>query len=178
MHKFRDNAEREWIVELDGYQLKKLKQSPLNFDARDHESILRAANDPVLLCDVLYLLCEDQAKDRGLSDRDFGRSLRGDTIDLATEAYIEETIDFFPQRLRQALRTTISKTRETLDTAASLATEKLNSPQMNELLQTAAKEASRIADKMISEETEKLKSNGQHGTSTGGLSGSLQESQA
>src|SRR5437868_5352330 len=99
MHEFQDNLQRPWRITLNGWQLRKLKER-IDFDARDHESILRAAGDPVLLCNVLFLLCEDQAKAAGISDEDFGTSLGGDAIDAAAEAYLAESVDFFPQRQR------------------------------------------------------------------------------
>ena len=53
-------------------------------------------NDPILLCDVIYCVCMEEADSRGVSDEDFGRAMAGDAIELATTALLEELVDFFP----------------------------------------------------------------------------------
>ena len=148
MHKFKDNADREWSLSLNGWALKKLKEA-IGFDARDHESILKAANDPSLLCDVLFVLCEDHAKERSVTDRQFGEGLTGDAIDAATEAYMQESVDFFPQRQRPALRTMLAKVNETQERATTLAAEKLTSPAMDQMIERSMNEASQRMDDLL-----------------------------
>jgi hypothetical protein len=157
MHKFKDSEGREWQVSLNGYQLKKLKDT-IGFDARDHESILQAANDPILLCNVMYVLCEDQAKNLDLTDEDFGRAMGGDAIEQAADAYMQETADFFP-RQKPALKAMLARMTETQDRATALATEKLNSPAMATLIQRAMAEKEQEIDALLA------------GTSTGSSSG-------
>lgn len=147
MQKFKDKQGREWSISLNGWTLKKLKET-LNFDARDHESILRAANDPSLLCDVLFVLCQGQAEKLGVTDRDFGESMTGDVIEAAADAYMQETADFSP-RQKQALNTMLVKMRTTQDRATALAAEKLNSPQMDALIERAMSEQSQKIDDLL-----------------------------
>jgi hypothetical protein len=62
-------------------------------------------SDPIQLCDVLYVICKDEAEAQNVSDENFGRSLGGDSLALAADAFVEELIDFFPYaRVRIALR--------------------------------------------------------------------------
>ncbi|MDW8265237.1 MAG: hypothetical protein RMJ52_07880, partial [Gemmataceae bacterium] len=69
--------------------------------------------DPVKLVDVLYVLCQDEAHARQVSDEDFGRAMFGDAIHRATEAFIEELIGFLPDpRGRQALTTILTEARK------------------------------------------------------------------
>lgn len=46
-------------------------------------------DNPVALADVLYALCQPQAKERGVSDEQFGEGLAGDVINAATWALLE-----------------------------------------------------------------------------------------
>jgi hypothetical protein len=157
MHKFKDNQGREWSLSLNGWQLKKLKET-LGFDAREHESILRAANDPCLLCDVLFVMCQDQAKELSVTDEDFGKAMTGDAIEAAIDAYMQETADFSP-RQKQALKTMLARMNETQDRATALATEKLNSPAMTAMIERTMQEKSAEIDALLA------------GTSTGSSSG-------
>jgi hypothetical protein len=161
MHRFKDNADREWDISLNGWQLKKLKET-IDFDARDHESILKAANDPLLLCNVLFVLCEKQAKERGVSDEQFGEALGGDAIDAATEAYIQESVDFFPRSQRPALNKVLATVKDYQTRATDLATEKLNSPAMANLVEASLTEANQRIDRLLA------------GTTTGDSSGKPQ----
>lgn len=163
MHWFRDNTGREWCLSLNGWQLKKLKEL-LGFDARDHESIFRAASDPALLCDVLYVLCKDQADKDGVSDQQFGEALTGDAIDSAADAYMQESVDFFPQRQRPALKALLAKMQQTQQRATALAEEKLNSPAMEAMIARAMTEANQKIDALLA------------GMNTGSLSGTAPES--
>ena len=165
MHQFKDNQGRPWQIALNGWQLKKLKEQ-IDFDARDHESILRAAEDPCLLCNVLFLLCEDQANTKGVTDQQFGESLTGDAIDDATEAYIAESVDFFPRSHRPALQKILETLKDYQTRATTMATEKANSPAMKELVKKVIAERSEKIDSLLL------------GTSIGSSSGNAQASPA
>ncbi len=61
--------------------------------------------DPVTLADVLFVLCQDEAAAKSITEEDFGRALGGDALALAAEAFVEELVDFFPDaRARTGLR--------------------------------------------------------------------------
>jgi hypothetical protein len=148
MHQFKDNQQRPWQISLNGWQLKKLKER-LDFDARDHESIFKAAGDPELLCNILFVLCEEQAKTFGVTDEDFGKSLDGDAIDEATQAYLDESVDFFPQRQRQALRKVLATMKETIEKRTTKAEQKIDSPEMTELIDLTIQEVDLTIDETI-----------------------------
>jgi hypothetical protein len=72
--------------------------------------------DPVMLADVLYCLCKDEADAKQITDEDFGRALGGDAITLATDAFLEELIDFFPEaRARSSLRKIVAESKKVRD---------------------------------------------------------------
>lgn len=111
MRTFEDNAGREWQLSLNVATARRIRDA-LSFDLLEvADSVKRLSTDPILLCDVIYVLCREQADERGVSDEDFGRSMAGDAIAAATDALLEEYVDFCPSpRDRANLR----RVRETL----------------------------------------------------------------
>lgn len=148
MHQFTDNEGRPWQLVLNGWQLKKLKET-IDFDARDHKSILRACEDPALICDIAFVLCEEQAQKANVTDRQFGEALSGDAIDDATEALLAELTDFFPRSQRLALTKVLATVKEYQTRATTLATEKLESPAMTSLIEKSIAEASQKIDSLL-----------------------------
>ena len=115
MHSFVDSAGRSWSVRVDVGAVKRVRSSlgidlmhvaeRKTQDGREPGVLERLASDPVLLVDVLYVLCEEQAKRVGVSDEDFGRAMLGDAIEGAVKAFIGSIVDFFPNpRERAALK--------------------------------------------------------------------------
>jgi hypothetical protein len=104
---------RPWQVAVTVGSLKRVK-SVLGVDLTDLTSgdpplLTRLGMDVVLLCDVIYVLCQPEADKRGITDEDFGIGLGGDAILSASEAFWGELIDFFQQVRRQDQATAISK---------------------------------------------------------------------
>lgn len=109
MHVFTDNLDRKWEVSINIFAVKKVRALlevdlyQLLDDKLDKLNAL--LQDPCKLVDVIYVLCESQAKQERVSDEDFGRGLAGDAIGAATDAFIQELIDFFPDpKARESLR--------------------------------------------------------------------------
>ena len=46
-----------------------------------------------------------------VSDEDFGSAMAGDSVDAATQALLDEVIDFFPEAKRRAFRKILSASR-------------------------------------------------------------------
>src|SRR5690606_35191593 len=96
-------------------------RSLLNVDllaATDGALIERLVSDPILLCDVLYVLCKPQADEQGVTDEEYGRAMGGTAIDDGTTALLEELVDFFPQAKRRVLAKALVKLRH-LETKAA-----------------------------------------------------------
>lgn len=68
------------------------------------ELLEQLSGDPVLLVDVLYAICKNEADKLGVGDIEFGESMSGDAINEATEAFLGELIDFFPEAKRKVLQ--------------------------------------------------------------------------
>jgi hypothetical protein len=102
---FKDNAGREWIVEFNVTTLKRVRTrlgvNLANLIGDNFAEFTRVVSDPMLLCDVLFVLCEDQHA--GVSDLDFGRAMAGDVITAAANAMYAAMVDFSPSQLRETL---------------------------------------------------------------------------
>jgi len=111
MATFADTAGREWVIDIDVNALRRVrKRLDLKLmDVIGGETLDRLADDPVLLVDMLYVLCQEQAERDGVSDEEFGRALRGDVLDAAVGAFLEALTDFCPSRKRDLLRRLIAK---------------------------------------------------------------------
>lgn len=149
MHPFKDAAGREWQIRMSIGQARKLKDD-IGIDVLDGgDSLSKLATDPYTTANCLYILCESQANESGVSDEQFGESLAGDVIDSATEALLAELVDFFPKRQREALRTMLAKLNGMQEAAAKMGTEKLNSKAMDELIEKELAKASQEIDAMM-----------------------------
>ena len=138
MRTFKDNAGRTWSLTLSVWTVKKVRDL-LGVDLLDLGGepatgpsdkkpglLFRLIADPVLLVDVLYVVCKDQADGASVTDEQFGRAMGGDAIDAATKAFLEELADFTPSprdraRARKVIATTwamIEKAQDVLDAKA------------------------------------------------------------
>ena len=137
MAEFRDNEGRSWTIQVTTTTLKRVK-SLLGFDlgkmAADGSLYKVLADDPILLCDLLYAICKPQADERKLSDEDFGRGLAGDAIDAATTALMEGLIDFFPKGRRELHRKALAKFRTLEAKAIRNAEDRIESDELDKEL--------------------------------------------
>jgi len=140
MKTFKDNAGREWTVEVNVAALKRVKSlSGVDLlGVLDGTLIERLIRDPVLLCDVVYAVCKPQADERSVSDEEFGRAMAGNSIEHATGALLEELVSFCPSpRDRANLGRVLKATREVMDKARDIVEARLDSGE----LEKAAAEA-------------------------------------
>ena len=152
MRTFKDNKGRTWEIALNVWQMKRLRDT-LGIDLVNVigtsadgsvkvDLIDRIATDPVLLVDILWVLCEGGAKSAGVTDEDFGSSLAGDSIEDATRAFLDELVDFFPGARRLFLKKAVGLARRWSDETARTLKEALESPELEERLRTELRSAS------------------------------------
>ena len=137
MKTFRDNAGREWAIEVTVAAVKRVR-SLIQVDlleAADGKLLEKLASDPVLLCDVVFCLVQPEAKAKGISDEDFGRGLAGEAIERATSAFLEELVDFFPPARRRLLSKALGKLRLLETKAFAVAEKRLDSPELDQELE-------------------------------------------
>ena len=120
MKSFTDNMGRAWTLVVNVATVKRVRALcgvDLNSvieveDGKPSAKLLeRLSGDPVLLVDVLYAVCKPECDRLGVSDEDFGSAMAGDSVDAATQALLDEVIDFFPEAKRRAFRKILSASR-------------------------------------------------------------------
>jgi hypothetical protein len=109
MKSFTDTAGRKWLIEIHVAAVKKVRAlvdvDLFGLASDGFKPLAELLQDPVKLVDVLYVLCMKHANEQNISDEDFGSSLGGDTLQGASEAFVDELIDFFPDpRIRTGIR--------------------------------------------------------------------------
>ena len=147
MKTFTDNRGRVWEVELNIRQMKRVRDilgidlvnviSANKDGSVSTDTLERVSNDPILLVDILWVLCEGQAKPAGVTDEDFGSSLAGESIEEATRAFLDELVDFFPGARRLFLKKAVDLARKYETENLGLLEKALASPEFEERLKTS-----------------------------------------
>lgn len=158
MQSFTDRADRTWNLVLNISMARQVKDR-LKHDLLDLEkvSISKLFNDPYLLVDILFVMCEEQTRTKkwtkkweengeqkteektDVSEYEFAEGLAGDTIDKATEALLNEISDFLPNhRLRKVFLKGLKKTNEAMDKVFNQMEEALENPKLMERVTTEA----------------------------------------
>ena len=146
MKTFTDNAGRTWTVAINVDALKRVR-SLCDVDLMqivgDGGKLLdRLMADPVLLCDVVFAVCKEEAESKGISDADFGKAMAGDPIEHATQALLEELVGFFPNRTqRDVLGKVLAKMRRYVALAGEMAKAKVDDPELDARMEKAIEEA-------------------------------------
>lgn len=137
MRTFTDKAKREWTVDLNITTVKHVMDAlEVNLAQLDEQLLVRLSDDPILLCNVIYVLCREQTNEKGISDEDFGRALGGDSIDAATKALMAELVDFTrsPAR-RQMWKAVVEKLEKIRKIAATTIEKHVTGSEPDEELQ-------------------------------------------
>jgi hypothetical protein len=122
MKTFTDNAGRTWTIAINVDAIKRVKGLlDVNLlEIVEGTLIEKLIRDPVLLCDVIYVVCKPQADEQNISDEDFGRAMAGDAIEHATRALLEELVGFSPSpRDRANLQRILETTWRVMDRPAT-----------------------------------------------------------
>lgn len=148
MKTFRDSKGREWAVEINVETVKRVKSrlgvllTEILDDKLELLSKLAGA-DPILLCDVLFVVCEPEAITKNVDSEDFGRSLAGDAILNGSDALLAELADFFPNpRTRAIVANLRGKAKATMDAMlrrAGQAVENLDPEKIAEQVESQAR---------------------------------------
>lgn len=117
MKRFLDSTGKQWEFDVNLESIERVK-SICNVDLSDLfgddlKLISSLFENPSLLVSVLWELCEHQ--DDTLKAA-FRKSMRGDSLELAASALVDDVIDFFPNaRRRELCRATVQKLWQTVD---------------------------------------------------------------
>ncbi|QDU39670.1 hypothetical protein Mal4_40160 [Maioricimonas rarisocia] len=116
MSNFTDRTGRTWQVDVNVAAVKRVRDTlGINLLAVLDDGARLLADlhdDPILLVDVLYVICRPEAETAGVDDEAFGRAMSGDALLAAHAALIEGLEGFFPNPGQRAvLKTLVGKIR-------------------------------------------------------------------
>lgn len=101
MRTFKDRNEDEWKFDLNITSMEHVQQQLGVNMMLDDRLLLTLGESPILLRDVLFVLCKEQADERTVTLEDFGKALSGNSIMDATTALMGELVDFCPSPARR-----------------------------------------------------------------------------
>lgn len=136
MKTFTDNAGRTWAVAINVATIKRVKDLlGLNLmEAVTGKLIERLEEDICQYVNVIYCVCKKEADEKGVTDEQFGEALAGDALEAATDAFLDELIDFFPQAKRLIFRKAFQKRKEAETVGAARIGEKLDGIDVEKLV--------------------------------------------
>ena len=135
MKSFKDVNGKDWIISINVGSIKRVRDLlGINLlDCIKSNLIDDLKSDPITLVDVLYCLVKEQADKAGISDINFGEAMAGDALEQATDAFLEELINFFPSQKRGLLAKAMDKVREAEKVAMERAEKQLEELDVNNL---------------------------------------------
>ena len=154
MHSFVDKNNRAWSVVVNIATVKRvralcevnlLELITVDDDGKANSSVLdKLSEDSCLLVDVIYAVCRPEADVLGVTDKEFGESFDGDCIEKATDALLDEVIDFFPEAKRKVFRKILDATRKFQREAEQKIKTFVESPAFDQLISSRMKKLSDI----------------------------------
>lgn len=87
------------------------------YNIGDDGFIRAVIDDPFMIFDILWVLLEDQIKERDIDKKAFGKAFSGDCIATATVLFLEELTEFFPPGKRETAANLLKKTRQLAEMA-------------------------------------------------------------
>lgn len=141
MPHFTDSTGEKWLVDITIGTVKRIKKllkadfgNPL---LGEPAPLTRFHLDIAFICDVLFVVCQHEAKEREVSDLDFADRLSGDASYAAYIAFLEALADFFQQLHRPDVVTAIQRMREKVTQQVEAATKAINSPEFDKQVNDA-----------------------------------------
>ncbi len=95
MQSFTDFKDERWDVVISVDTVRRARRA-LDIDLLLPEPFFKYIQDVVNLCDILYLVCEHEARERNVDSEEFGRRLLGPALREARDALMEAYINFTP----------------------------------------------------------------------------------
>lgn len=121
MATFKSRGGREWAVVVNVDAIRKVRQETGYDLAQIFTSEgMNGLRDVVLLVDVLASLLSGQIEKQGLTLESFGQLFDGETLEAASNALLEASVDFLPLGRREVIRKLWSKADEVATAATEL----------------------------------------------------------
>lgn len=134
MRKFCDLKGKEYSISLTVGSFRDFKDLiDVDLLSMSDAELAKTFEDIVTVIDLIYVSVKDQCDDAGISDRDFGYRLEGDSLDAAVEAFARAYADFSPPSKRKALHKFMDATKSVRDRAFAAMAEKAKELQSKSL---------------------------------------------
>lgn len=131
MATFKDKTGVEWQVSLDAPIVEEVKEKHgIELTNLDRDPLLKLRNDPMVLVAVVYLICQYQIEERGISAKDFGRSLPSPPDEMM-EAVKESIVNFSHSGRASHIREALTKYEEMSQKTDELAMAKMSQVMEN-----------------------------------------------
>ncbi len=144
MHKFTDDAEREWKVSLTVGLMEEINDG---IDVNLFEPVIQDTEKQAIsmispigmknimrFVDMMFMICEDQCKEREIDSKKFGAGMGGKGISAAYEALYAEWMDLFQIIGRADLVETIAKYREIVEEETNDTAEQVKKVTLEEVI--------------------------------------------
>ena len=146
MHSFKDNEGQTWNVALSTGKVKQLSEK-IGLDllnGKHHLQVLNSLTDRLM---IVFLLVEEQAKDRGMDADDFELRLYGDGYaNAASIAFLRE-LEVFSQQLGQTVQARLTASSiQAMKKAQKRLDSLLKSGKVDSLFEQASQE---MEDQMV-----------------------------
>jgi len=126
---FTDSQNVTWSLTLDASTVREIQsQTTINLTDLKSDPFEKMSLDPILLADVIWMICEKQSTAKGVTADEFYRRL-AECIDDAVVALEAAVINFFPASKRSFLQSLRSKNAEMTERATAKAMEELTASQ-------------------------------------------------
>lgn len=137
---FKDNQGRTWTLAVNATSIKRVKADLGIYlpDVLKGELVKQLIADPILLVDTVYSLCRPDAQAAGITAEQFGEAMAGDAIEHATQALLDECVNFSQNpRDRAALGRIVSALWKTMEKARDLVETRLDAIQIEKVMEEA-----------------------------------------
>lgn len=111
MRVIKDLKGREWELQITVGTVKRVRSyCDLDlYNIGDSGFIKIIIDEPIKLIEMFWTIFEDQAKAKEIDEKEFCEGWAGDIIDEATKIFLDELIEFFPEKKRQPARKLLEK---------------------------------------------------------------------
>ena len=149
---FEDCQGTAWRLCLNATLVKDVRDAlMIDLVSLDKDPFARLEADPVLLVDVLFMLCEKEAKERGIASREFGERISPEALGKAVECLQEAIISFFPPGKQCVVRSAFEANRASLrDAEAELIADMTSERTRQAVRQANKREISRAIGGLLS----------------------------
>lgn len=155
---FTDAQGRRWHLRLN-YALATDLQEKVGVDVRNAlktDGWLKLYDDPSALLNCLWILCEEKAKNDGVTQRSFFEGFEGETFDGALNAFLDAVVFFSRDRERPVIQAAVEKIRQQDQTRMDAWQEVITGDKMTAHLQKVTEQAKQKVEAKLQAETRKL----------------------